>query len=631
MKRSHTPRMMAPATSGGEGGAGEDEGQSGADVGSDHSRCEDAPAHREQQSCGEQRKDDLPPSRIEPPAPGGVQAEHHRTEGQQQRGRTLRGLLCRPDGQGAKGVVQLGRRNSVHVLLSHEQPGGDGHSGDQNGSGPFVRAVLPSRKVVRDPRFMGGHRAIGWRVAGVVVGCLPLIGGAVLFATGQVPGPVWATAAVGGMVAVLVVPGKKAAEALGARWAAPIERSTLRSSVLGRAPRVADAQHRMALSIHTAIPLPEGADPGLSGSLPEYISRGIDPDVRAWIKGHTKSGGLVVLVGAAAAGKTRSLYEALRAEVPDWRMPDVVTGTQLNSLVADGTDLSRSVIWLDELQNFFADDVLTAGSVRQLVLGRHGPVLLAATIRAEELDRLLLARSSGSGEERTGVSRPVGDQHAQEVVKMLARWSPRSAVSERAIRFHVDSRLTGDELARARELAEIDPCIARALHGTEEGRITATLAGAPDLIERWTRDTAEDPAGQAVITAAVIARRCGHPELIPSGVLGALALLLLAQQSRVPLTAEWLPAALDWAQSPIKGTISALRRSATQPGVVYGFRVSDVLLQYSYDEPDENLVAPLLARDETWATLLQYAVPSARTSVGVAAEEAGKAAIAVRA
>uniref|UniRef100_A0AAU2VDS4 Sel1 repeat family protein n=1 Tax=Streptomyces sp. NBC_00003 TaxID=2903608 RepID=A0AAU2VDS4_9ACTN len=481
---------------------------------------------------------------------------------------------------------------------------------------------------------MGETRATGWKVAGAVVVCACSIGGAALFAAGQVPGPAWATAVVGAVVAVLVVPGKKAVEALGARWTAPVERlakrSAARSSLLSRAPRVTDAEHRMALSIHTAIPLPEEADPGLSGSLPEYISRGIDTDVRAWIKGHTKSGGLVVLVGAAAAGKTRSLYEALRAEVPDWRMPDVVTGTQLNTLVADGVDLSRSVVWLDELQNFFTDDALTANSVRQLVLGRHGPVLLAATIRAEELDRLLPAQPPASGE-GTGASRPVGDQHAQEVVKMLARWSPHSAMSERAVRFHVDSRLTSDELARARELAEIDPRIARALLGAEEARITATLAGAPDLIERWTLETAGDPAGQSVITAAVVARRCGHPEPIPSGVLEALALPVLAEQGRAPLSAEWLPTALAWAESPVKGSISALRRSMTRPGVVDGFRVSDVLLQHSYDAPDENPVAPLLARDGTWATLLEHAAPSARTAIGVAAEEAGRADTAVRA
>ncbi|MFE4867333.1 hypothetical protein [Streptomyces sp. NPDC056682] len=72
----------------------------------------------------------------------------------------------------------------------------------------------------------------------------------------------WATALVGGVVAVLVVPGKKTVEALGARWAERVERmakrSTVRGVLLRQAPRVADARHLMALSIHTAIPFPAG-------------------------------------------------------------------------------------------------------------------------------------------------------------------------------------------------------------------------------------------------------------------------------------------------------------------------------------------------------------------------------------
>ncbi|WP_345657994.1 tetratricopeptide repeat protein [Streptomyces siamensis] len=386
----------------------------------------------------------------------------------------------------------------------------------------------------------------------------------------------------------------------------------------------------MALSIHAAIPLPRDADSTLSGSLPEYIPRGIDADIRAWIKGHTKTGGLIVLVGDAAAGKTRCLYEALRAEVPDWRMPEVETGSQLNALVHEGVDLSRSVVWLDELQNFFADEVVTAASVRQLVLGRHGPVLLAATIRAQELDRLLLVASPADSAVSSGGPETIGHHHARQVMKMLARWSPRGGVAERAIRFHLDSRLGADELARARAISEIDPRIEIALHGAEDGRVIATLAGAPELIDRWTLDTAGDPRGQAVITAAVVARRCGHPEPIPSSVLEPIAVLHLSGCSEAPLPADWLLTALAWAESPITGRIRALRRSAAGSGEVDGFRVSDVLLQHSYGLA-RGLVDPLVLRDDTWAALLEHAEPSALSDIGSAADAVGKVEQALRA
>ncbi|MFJ5307612.1 tetratricopeptide repeat protein [Streptomyces sp. NPDC088350] len=381
----------------------------------------------------------------------------------------------------------------------------------------------------------------------------------------------------------------------------------------------------MALSIHTAIPLPADADPSLSGTLPHYIPRGIDADVRAWIRGHTETGGLLVLVGDAAAGKTRCLYEALRAEVPDWRIPEVETGAQLNTLVREGVALSRSVIWLDELQNFFADEMLTAASVRQLLLGRYGPVLLAATIRTEELDRLAFSASP-----TVGGSATLAYNHAQQVIKMVARWSPRGGVAERAIRFHVAGQLTPDELARARVLAESDPRIRIALRGAEDGQITATLAGAPELIDRWTLDTAGNPSGQAVITAAVVARRCGHPEPIPLTVLETLALLHLAGQEAVPPTAEWLTTAVAWAENPVTGRIRALRRSATVPGTADGYRVSDVLLQHSYVST-QNPVDSLLVRDDVWTALLEHAAPFVLTDIGLAADAAGKVELAVRA
>ena len=98
-------------------------------------------------------------------------------------------------------------------------------------------------------------------------------------------------------------------------------------------------------------------------------------------------GGLVILAGPAGAGKARLLTEALLAEVPGWQLlrPDA---PQVNGLVSSGADLSKSVLWLDELQTFFTGDPLSVKSVGALLAGRHGPVLLAGTIRAEERDRL---------------------------------------------------------------------------------------------------------------------------------------------------------------------------------------------------------------------------------------------------
>ena len=72
------------------------------------------------------------------------------------------------------------------------------------------------------------------------------------------------------------------------------------------------------------------------------------------------------MIGDAAAGNTRVYYEALHAEIPDWWMLFPDNGAEINVMVREHVDLSRTVLWLDEFQNFFTGDGLAAGSVRRV-------------------------------------------------------------------------------------------------------------------------------------------------------------------------------------------------------------------------------------------------------------------------
>lgn len=363
--------------------------------------------------------------------------------------------------------------------------------------------------------------------------------------SGHLPWPAWATAVACVVLGLAATLGRRSAEAISARLAQPVEqllrRDSVTSTILRPAKTVAESRSRVALNVHPAIPLPEKSDPELSTELPEYVSHEIDEDLRTWIRGHTETGGMVVLVGDAAVGKTRCLFEALDSEVPGWRMPYVDRGVEINTMVRERIDFTRTVLWLDELQNFFADDTLTAGSVRQLIAGRLGPVLIAGTIRAEELEKLLI--KAASDEEREAANR----HHAREVIRMLARWSKYSGAQERAVRFHVDRRFNAVELARTATVALRDPRLREALRDTDDGNVTAVLAGAPELIDRWILDTG-NRYGRAIITAAVIARRCGHPQPIPIEVLEALAVSQLAAMTSAPTESDWLPTAITWAQ-----------------------------------------------------------------------------------
>ncbi len=328
-------------------------------------------------------------------------------------------------------------------------------------------------------------------------------------------------------------------------------------------------------------------------------------------------------MGDAAAGKTRCLYEALDAEVSDWKMPYLESGADITRMAQEGADLSGTVFWLDDLQNFFADGSLAAGTVRRLLASHFGPVLLAATIRTEELDKLLAQPESA--DEREATIR----HHAREVIRMLAHRPKYRSGQESAVRFEVDNQFGKEELARAEELAVIDPRIQVALRQASRGNVTATLAGAPKLVARWTARTG-NRHGRAIITAAVTARRCGHPEPLSVKVLEALTVVQLTAEADTPVVPGWLQAAIGWAEHPAEGNIAALRPVATTPGVIEGYRVSDILLQHSYDQSC-SIVRPLLDDPRVWAVLLQHAAAAAWTGIGDAAYAEGQVSVAEQA
>jgi hypothetical protein len=99
-----------------------------------------------------------------------------------------------------------------------------------------------------------------------------------------------------------------------------------------RAVRVADAQPRR-FGVHRPIEVA-----GATSDRPAYVLRDTDcePDgVRAAITTVARDSGLVVVVGDSSSGKTRTLLEAVTAEVPDWQLVHPGTVVEIGDL-ADG-------------------------------------------------------------------------------------------------------------------------------------------------------------------------------------------------------------------------------------------------------------------------------------------------------
>jgi TPR repeat protein len=427
----------------------------------------------------------------------------------------------------------------------------------------------------------------------------------------------------GAVTAVLAAFGRKALDAA-LDWPLTaltrlLDRRRKLSDVLGYGKRVEESSDRITLGIHPAIPLPADSPANLSDELPLYVPRDLDADVRAWIRSRAARECFVLLVGPAAAGKTRMLSEALRAEIPGWQMLRP-TSSQINELVACGTDLSQSVLWLDEMQNFFSGEPLTARAVEALLAGRHGPVVLAATIRSEERDRLLGKTTSRAKDI---------NMNANAILRMPARWAGWVGGTERAVWFSVPGQLNEAEQARAATLAASDPRLAVALRDARDGELTATLACETELTDRW-RGHGGDRNGQAVITSAIVASRCGHPQPIPEGVVAAITLAYLSAQEAAPESLEWLAPALQWAQAPVikSAEISAIQAVRTRPGRVDGYRISDILLQASrdHDYPD---VRHLLEDEMVWRLVLDHALPSAAAEIAISAYNADKWSVAL--
>src|SRR6266851_751015 len=135
-------------------------------------------------------------------------------------------------------------------------------------------------------------------------------------------------------------------------------------------PRVCEVTDRALLGIHPAIPLP-GEELTLSQEFPLYVLRDVDPDLDAWISNHRVSGGFLLLVGPAAAGKTRTAYELVHRTIGDWRLFMPASATQLTGYIESTDDTDDLIVWLNDIENFLGPDGLASAIVRRMLADKR--------------------------------------------------------------------------------------------------------------------------------------------------------------------------------------------------------------------------------------------------------------------
>ncbi|MGV9976134.1 helix-turn-helix domain-containing protein [Micromonospora wenchangensis] len=351
-------------------------------------------------------------------------------------------------------------------------------------------------------------------------------------------------------------------------WLAAWERaSTAHLPRPASAVRVRDAEPRR-LGVHAAIVVGNQ-----DNDLPEYVTRDVDDAIRAFLDKAASSGGFLLLVGGSSVGKTRMLFEALRSWMADWWLLCPAFGAEVATVVQARP--ARTVVWLDELQRYIdGPQRLTAATVRALLAAG---VVVVGTIWPREYDARMATADVGGADE-----------------------ADTRALLDLATTVVVAATFTETEMARAKELARVDGRLDLAVRANDPG-VTQVLAAGPDLQRRW--EHADDPYGEAVITAAVDARRLGMLAPLAREHLAAAVPGYLTSVQQADASADWLAQALAYATAKVRGAASALiPDSGGVMGQVAGYRAADYLLQRGF-ETRRSAMLP----ETAWKALVSYA------------------------
>ncbi|WP_305785928.1 SEL1-like repeat protein [Symbioplanes lichenis] len=391
-----------------------------------------------------------------------------------------------------------------------------------------------------------------------------------------------------GLLRTFIFPGAAPAAAAEMSATTPLERCALHLEN-GRLPSVSELSDS-ALGVKPAIQSSGGAD-----EIPAYLARAHDSDLE-WA---VAAGGVVLVHGRAASGKTRSAAETVRRLRGGHQLLAPVSGQALRALVDAGYELRDTVVWLDDVERY-----LVAGGIDQNVLDRLCPrgradITVVATIRGEELARFDRAASIRDEFERGG---PV-----RAAVDVLQRITGRRRVL-------VKQYLT--EVEAAAVDAAADDRVAAA--AAASSGFAEYLAAGPAMVRRWQDDGDRiADVGQALISAAVDCRRAGYHSPVGGDLLGRLGEHYLNPALRGRADLPSVAEGLQWAAQPVLGASSCL-----QPRAGDCYLASDYLVDRA--ESGEGPRGRTEIPPQVWDALLGMATADERADIAGAAFFSGQ-------
>ncbi len=323
------------------------------------------------------------------------------------------------------------------------------------------------------------------------------------------------------------------------------------------------------------------ADAG-EGEHPEYLERDRDQDLRAALSDPLAVGRprMVVVTGRSKAGKSRTLFEAARRELPNHQFIAPKAGANnLSALLRPGglptLAPGPALLWLDDLEDFVtADEGMQPRVLERDLAEWSRPVIVLATQGGKGLAR----RSEG---EREKVTDPVHRLLRHDLVTSV----------------ELDVVLTRRELARAKALYP-----PRAVKRLERSGIGEYMIASDELVERLRQpmhgNGSKCPEGAAVVWAAIDWQRAGITTAVTREVLGELYRHYLVGLDPSP---ELFARALDWAREPLYSSIALLSGADALSPFDYIVTYADNKLRrpinrQAWDDiltlaPDESLLA----------------------------------------
>ncbi|NEA46324.1 sel1 repeat family protein [Streptomyces sp. SID10815] len=315
----------------------------------------------------------------------------------------------------------------------------------------------------------------------------------------------------------------------------------------------------LELKVHRARTLDDG------NAVPAYIPRDVDTGVREALTRLGTDGGVVLLVGASTAGKTRCAYEAMTSALPDHLLvvPPHITDlpAAVTECVRAGRSGSPSVLWLNDLEQYLGPHGLTLNDIRAL---RRARTVVLATMR----------------------TRIRADLPSHELVRL-------------AEEFEVKRLWSASEIERAREhlRARPDKRLRLALEQAEDFGVAEALATGPQLWRELRSASVVDgnPRGAALVWAAIDLALAGLAEPQSVELLQTLHERYLPGRNKQLIAPESFESALSWATSPR----DAVTRLLIPEGE--GLRPFDYLLDAHLRDREPS---PDLIPDEIWEIAL---------------------------